>query len=308
MSSTQQERGTDDSGTAAHEKGVSTAPYQQPRPNSGALLPPAGVRKQRIIISGSQEKTNNPLAFVIAGVLKLDSELWSAAQSGDEIVWYVERAGLEQMAVNEGKAADFYVQQVYQPVGQAIASAQAVRVLQGVSPGTQQVGVRLVWITKPADLIDDLNALPMGSVRSISIFSHGTKDQIDLRYNPGHQGALALSDHDIRRIHAGIFVPDSQTPFVYVGACRIGAVEMVWGDVDAMAQRMADWLNVPVYAWTGRTSYTDVPTGHREGPSNVVWHARGGRYTGPRIDWAEIWRRASTPSFSDPVIKRFDPR
>jgi hypothetical protein len=307
MSSTEAERGTGDKGTSNSEKGTSTSTHKQ-LPNLNRLLPAAAVRKNRVIVSGSQEKTNNALAFVMAGVLKLESEVWFAAQNGDEIVWYVERSGLEQMALNEGKSVDFYVQQVYQLVGQVVAAAQAAQALQGVSAGTPQVSIRLVWVNRPADLVDDINGLAAGSLRSISIFSHGTKNQIDLRYNPGHQGGWAITDQDVRGIHPGIFVPDNLTPFVYVGACRIGAEELLWGDVDAMAQRTANWLNVPVYAWTGRTSYTDVPAGQREGPSNVVWYARGGRYTGPRLDWAEIWRRASTPTFSDPVVKRFDPQ
>jgi hypothetical protein len=295
-------------GSTPHERGTNPGPFLVP---SGALpRPNRPIRKERIVICGSQEKGPTPLMFVFAGETKIQSEIWQAVQRGDAIRWYVEREGLESMALSAGRDEEYYLRYVDQRLRDLLADAEKARQLRNVARTMPRVEMELVWVGSKHDLIADLNGRPIGAVQTLSIFSHGTPDTVSLRYRPGLLSGLDLTIDDFKAMRPAIFATDGH---IYIGSCNIGAAAygglqppQVTFEPSAMAASIAEALDVPVYAWTGRTSYADVFSAGREDASQIVTVGRGRH--GVTVDVKELMNRIANASLKEPAVRKFEPK
>lgn len=129
---------------------------------------------------------------------------------------------------------------------------------------------QIVVIKKTEDIFAVMNDLPEQEengcqvkvkLQDVAFFSHGLPSNITLNYeNYPH---IELTNYNYRRIKADAFVPDGR---IYSYACRTGTYassESFNNSADAeadksLAQKLANYLNISVYAFMVRSHYRPV--------------------------------------------------
>ncbi len=112
------------------------------------------------------------------------------------------------------------------------------------------------WITPENGLVDQINALPRGSVQRMVVYSHGVDGMVTLRYGWDGKGKpnYGLNREQARRIDGNVFTASA---LIDLESCQ-GGTNLEGG---SLAQVVADKTDRNVMGWTGRTSYADVNAG-----------------------------------------------
>jgi hypothetical protein len=185
---------------------------------AGAVASPADLPAQR---------TYNVVIVGSPGKAEVDANhayqfAEAAAKAGGtsaDTVWLVERTGYELGHVDLGEV-------------------------------TRRAGsAHVFWITPQRPLAQLLSQFPASSVGSLHAYSHGLVGLLALRHGWSDTPDYGLSTEDARRLAPSVFTPGARISF---DACNIGT-----GGDESLAQAIADAVQRPVEAWTGRTSYRE---------------------------------------------------
>ena len=145
---------------------------------------------------------------------------------------------------------------------------------------------RVMWLTPETSLVGILNGLPLASVQTMYLYSHGLPGQITLRYGWYDQGHAnyGLSMSEIDSLQGTVFTDSADIQF---HACNTGS-DTPDGNV---AAEFAHQTGRDVQAWTGRTSYTEVNDGPEDGDTEIQGSRadRGGGRMTLGYDMTEVY-------------------
>lgn len=173
----------------------------------------------------------------------------AAARAGgtsSSTVWLVEQTGYDNGGVSHG----------------------AVTALAG--------SAHVFWITPDHPLTQLIGQFPANSIRSMRAFSHGLVGLLALRHGWGE------ADYGLSVAEASSLSPTPFAPFAQVSldSCNAGT-----GGDGSLAQTIAQAIQRPVVAWTGRTSYREFN--------------RPNEYEDPEVRGSEIWPDGGSPDATE---------
>ncbi|MCP3145261.1 hypothetical protein [Pyxidicoccus xibeiensis] len=145
---------------------------------------------------------------------------------------------------------------------------------------------KVQWITETDTLAKALGKLPENSVKALRVYSHGLPGELTLRYGWEGKANYGLKPSEVPGLNKKAFTADCQVEF---HSCNTAS----YSDDGVLAQDLATHLDLPVKAWTGRTSYREVNDGAADGDAGI--HASDASKGGSRLfggyDTTELWRQ-----------------